>query len=156
MPKEATIGETVFRKILRDELKGYATREDLRSFTTKDDLKSFATKEDLKNELKAYATKEDLKNELKIYATKEDLKPLATKEHLKMYAATKYDLEMCATKEEMRSLHNEVMNILDEMHGMLKRNTEELLVISNRVYRIHDPKIENHEKRITHLEVSVA
>lgn len=112
MPKKVTIGETDFRKILRDELKGYAT--------------------------------------------KEDLKPLATKEHLKMYAVTKYDLEVFATKEEMNSRFDKVMTILDEMHGMLKRNTEELLVMNNRVYRIHDPKIENHEKRITHLEVSVA
>ena len=125
MPKEVTIGETVFRKILRDELKGYATKEDLR-------------------------------NELKGYATKEDLKPLATKEHLKMYAATKYDLDIIAVKvDELDIKFNKVMNILDEMHGMLKRNTEELLVMNNRVYRIHDPKIENHEKRITRLEVSV-
>ncbi len=34
------------RQVVREELKGFATKEDLKAFATKEDLKAFATKED--------------------------------------------------------------------------------------------------------------
>ncbi len=61
-----------------------------------------------------------------------------------------------ATKEEMSSKHNEVMNTLDSMHGLMKEMRQEMSVMNHRVYKIQDPKIENHEKRITKLEIQIA
>lgn len=70
--------------------------------------------------------------------------------------ATKEEMKLLATKEEMSSKFNEVMNILDSMHGLMKEMREEMSVMNHRVYKIQDPKLEDHEKRITHLEVSIA
>ena len=74
--------------------------------------------------------------------------------------ATKRDLEdlseKFATKEEMNSKFNGVMNTLDDMHGLMKEMKQEMVVANNRVYKIQDPKIENHEQRITRLEASIA
>ena len=96
-----------------------------------------------------------MRDELKNFATKDELKNFATKDDLKNFA-TKDDLKNFATKDEMSSKFNEVMNTLDGMYGLLKKNSEELSVMNHRVYKIQDPKLENHEKRITRLEVSAA
>ena len=99
----------------------------------REELKDFATKDDIKN----FATKDDLKNLTNIFATKDDLKNFAT-------------------REEMNSKFNDVMNTLDSMHGLMKEMRQEMSVMNHRVYKIQDPIIENHEKRITKLEIQVA
>lgn len=62
---------TQIRKVVKESVRGFATKDDLRNFATKTDLKNFATKDDLKkleiatkNDLKNFATKDDLKNEI--------------------------------------------------------------------------------------------
>jgi len=96
-----------------------------------------------------------MREELKNFATKDDLKNFATKDDLKNFA-TKDDLKNFATKDELNSKHNQVMNTLDDMYGFLKEMKQEMTVINHRVYKIQDPKLENHEKRITKLEIQTA
>ena len=43
------------------------------------------------------------------------------------------ELKNFATKDEMSSKFNEVMNTLDGMYGLLKKNSEELSVMNHRV-----------------------
>ena len=90
--------------------------------------------------------KEEIKTELKNFYLNLILPNLATK----------LDLERYATKDEMNSRFNDVMNTLDDMHGLMKEMKQKMVVANNRVYKIQDPKIEDHEKRITRLEVSIA
>lgn len=66
------------------------------------------------------------------------------------------ELKNFATKDEMNSKFNDVMNKLDMMYGFLKKDDEEISVIHHHDYKIQDPKLENHEKRITKLEVQIA
>lgn len=49
--------EQTLRKILKEELRGFATKDDVANVVTKDDAASFATKDDLAN----FATKDDIK-----------------------------------------------------------------------------------------------
>jgi len=107
-------------------------------FATKDDLKGFATKDDLKR----FATKDDLKG----FATKDDLKRFATKDDLKRFA----------TKDDLKNSINNVMNKLDEMLGVLRRNDDELTFTKHRVYNDHSPQLDDHEKRISRLEKTLA
>ena len=106
----------------------FATKDDLNGFATKDDLNGFATKEDLNG----FATKEDLNG----FATKEDLKDLATKA----------DLNSFVTKDEYLTGQDEIMS-------ELKTIREEMAFTHHRVYDEHQPQLEDHEIRITNLEI---
>ena len=70
---------------------------------------------------------------------------------------TKFEFEELKTEvHQIKTTQSSMMNTLDEMYGLMKEMKQEMVVANNRVYKIQDPKIENHEKRITRLEASLA
>ncbi len=73
-------------------------------------------------------------------ATKGDLKNFATKDDLRKFA-TKEDLEKFVTKDDLRRVNEGIDQVLTVLINMDKRL---------------GGKIENHERRITKLESSVA
>ena len=95
---------------------------------------NYPTKQDLKKELSKYATKNDLKStlkkELSNYPTKQDLKK---------------ELSKYATKDDLLTGFDEVMT-------ELKAIRQESQILSGRVYKKHQPQLEDHEERIDTLE----
>ena len=95
---------------------------------------NYPTKIDLKKELSNYPTKQDLKTtlkkELSNYPTKQDLKK---------------ELSKYATKDDMLTGFDKVLTEIREMR-------QEQMVISGRVYKKHQPQLEDHEERIDSLE----
>jgi len=115
-------------------------------FATKEDFKNVLTKEDAK----AFATKDDLKNLL----TKEDAKALATKEDLRVEIfLLREDMRKFPTRDEMNLRFNEVTNSIDWLMGTTQKTFDELTIINER-HRRSMEQIENHGKRIGHLEKS--
>lgn len=91
------------------------------------------------------ATKEDLKNALIPYATKEDFSSF--KDEMKT--------EMSSFKEEVKGeMHENMGKFLvkaDQISGKLDHLIQEGKA-GTALYKRHDGKLENHEKRISALE----
>ncbi|MBN1466476.1 hypothetical protein JXA02_11980 [candidate division KSB1 bacterium] len=141
----------------KDDLKNFATKDDLKRFATKDDLKNFATKDDLKNsatkdDLKAFAKKDDLKN----FITRDDAKDFARKKDLdKLTAQVAVNtVEIVNIKSELRGVHTKldhIIEVLSDVVGDLKDNQIERAATNVTIDR-HQSILDNHEKRISHLE----
>lgn len=159
--------EIVTRKILREELSGFATKDDQKKFSTKEDLIKFATKDDLKRfatkeDLKKFATKEDLKKfatkeDLKKFATKEDLKRFATKEDLKKFA-TKEDLKKYPTKEDLKkelekyATKKDLDQKIDQLAAMINKGFNDVA----KQFKAVNLRIDRLEERLRLVEIGLA
>jgi hypothetical protein len=85
------------------------------------------------------------------FASKEDLKGFATKKDLEKFA-TKKDLEKFATKKDLEKLRDEVVTGQDKIFKELQEMSDERLVLYHRVYEEHEPKLQDHDKRISAIE----
>lgn len=85
---------------------------------------------------------------LEPYATKEDLKRFATKEDL-LFFASKEDL--ITVKDELNSKFNEVMNAIDHVIKELQEMRQEHESIRYRVYKVHQPMLDDHDHRLASL-----
>ena len=91
--------------------------------------------------------KEEIKSELKNFYTSLIVPNFVSK----------FDFDELKTEvHQIKTTQNVMLNTLDDMHGLMKEMKQEMVVANNRVYKIQDPKIENHEQRITRLEASIA
>lgn len=105
---------------------------------TKDDLKGFATKDDLKN----FLTKEDGK----AFATKDDIGRL-TSAIIKNSDDFKWIKESMATKKELDLF----LNRIDDYAIEIRNYGRKALVYDHRFNEL-EPKVLNHEQRISALE----
>ena len=115
------------------------------------------------------ATKQDIENLryelISKMATKEELKKLATKDELKKLdkridnltravGQMQNQITLLETKEDAERKFNIVINAIDG----LARNVTDFQVemrSSERTFQRHEDKLENHEKRIESLEMSM-
>jgi hypothetical protein len=93
-------------------------------------------------------TNKDIEKMKEVFATKEDLAKL------KDVFATKEDLERFETKADAAVRHNEVMKSLDALMKE-KETAREDRTLAIGKDRDQDRRLEDHEKRITKLEVRV-
>jgi hypothetical protein len=119
----------VFRTILREELRHFATKDDLRNFATKKDLTKFATKDDLKN----FATKRELREEIQVVNARMDLK---------------FDEFEHRIDEKARQYRDEVLNSNDGLAKKLETYYQEIELGNLQTKR----QVQSHEQRITGLE----
>ena len=120
----------------KDDLKKLLTKEDGKKFLTKEDGKKFLTKEDGKK----FLTKEDGKK----FATKDDLEELELRV-AKSFAETQHQIFNIQNTMVTR---DEFITLEDHMLGQIKTLFDENLVRSE-----HRREIDDHEKRITKLEI---
>lgn len=84
-------------------------------------------------------------------ASKQDVRKAVSdnNQELFKYLVTKDELyKNFATKDDLRESFNSLQIILDKIYGIVKKMDEEQTVVSH--------KVQNHEGRITKLEVSLA
>lgn len=135
--------ELVTRRILREELRGFATNDKLKAFATKEDLKAFATKEDLK----ACATKEALAEIKAQMYTKQDHAKFV--ESLLKIMVTKQDLQRETDKWERQRAKD--LEWMDKSMTEIEASRQERILFEQKLLRMDD-RIYDHEKRITTLE----
>src|SRR5260221_14471333 len=83
----------------------------------------------------------------KIFVTKDDLKDFATKNDLKNFTS-KDDLKNLATREDINTLRTEIKSDLKRVENEVKSVGKILVDFMDEI----DPKVENHEKRLTKIE----
>ena len=102
-----------------------------------------------KNNSSQQITKTDLESALEKYATKKDLKVLESS----LLSEIKLNTEEILVKvdENARKYKDEILTKMDEVMGELGTMREENIIGSGQTSQLRD-NVEDHEKRIKHLE----
>jgi flagellar hook-basal body complex protein FliE len=149
-------------KVIREEMKGLATKKEMKGLATKKEMKGLATKEEvqgikgemkeIKEDMKGLATKEEvqgIKGEMK--GIKEDMKGLATKEEMK---GIKEELESFAqvVKNEFDNVGKEFVKVNENIKA-LKQGQENIeLKNANVAYRF---ELEELKHRVGIIEKKI-
>ena len=136
--------------VTKEEIKKLATREEIKKLATREEIKKLATKE----EIKKLATRDELK---KLKSLTEEKFNKVDKRLDKLSSAVsqiQYQMTLFETKEESDRKFNILLTAID---GLTQKVTDYQTekAAGEYTFQRHERKLENHEKRIEQLEMSM-